>query len=74
MEARLGKRIATGRLLDPARGRAVAVAPPHGVPLGSAPGLQSVNRLRAADPGLLAADALMFAAVTAFREGEAPWT
>ena len=44
MEARTGKRIATGRLLDPARGRAVA------------------------------AGALMFAAVIAFREGEAPWT
>ena len=36
--------MATGRLIDPARGRAVV------------------------------ADALMFAAVIAFREGEAPWT
>jgi class I fructose-bisphosphate aldolase len=66
MEARTGKRIAAGRLFDPASGRAVVVARSHGVPLDPAPGQQSLDRLRAAAARLSAAAAL------ALREGEAP--
>ena len=59
MDPRTGKRIAAGRLFDPASGRAIVVALSHGVLLGPSAGMGSLAELRATAALLGAADGLM---------------
>lgn len=61
MDARTGRKIASGRLFHPVSGRAVVVALSHGVLLGPSAGMESLAQLRATAEALRDAEALMVA-------------